>query len=153
MIWRQTVHTKPCIISHDGVIKWKRFLRYWPFVRGLHRSPANSPHKGQWCGTLMFILICAWTNAWVNNREAGDLWRLRAHYDVTLMMKHNFSSCNISVMPLKITSQITLNSDVICLTFCSLASRYYRITTCLNRGFGPRMYSLPWICNVHNPVP
>ena len=23
---------------------------------------------------------------WVNNREAGDLWRHRGHYDVTVMM-------------------------------------------------------------------
>ena len=28
------------------VIKWKHFPRYWPFVRGIHRSPVNSPHKG-----------------------------------------------------------------------------------------------------------
>ena len=32
---------------HDVVIKWKRFPRYWPFVRGFHRSPVDSPHKGQ----------------------------------------------------------------------------------------------------------
>ena len=43
--------------SHDDVIKWKHFPRYRPFVRGIHRSPANSPHKGQWCGALMFSLI------------------------------------------------------------------------------------------------
>ena len=30
---------------HDDVIKWKDFPRYWPFVRGIHRSPVNSPHK------------------------------------------------------------------------------------------------------------
>ena len=28
-------------------------------------------------------LICAWINGWVNNREAGDLRRHRAHYDIT----------------------------------------------------------------------
>ena len=44
---------------HDDVIKWKHFPRYWPFVRGIHRSPVNSPHKGHWRGTLMFSLICA----------------------------------------------------------------------------------------------
>ena len=43
---------------HDDVIKWKHFPRYWPFVRGIHRSPVNSSHKGQWCGALMFSLIC-----------------------------------------------------------------------------------------------
>ena len=35
------------------------FPRYWPFVRRIHRSPVNSPHKGQWRGTLLFSLICA----------------------------------------------------------------------------------------------
>ena len=71
---------------HDDVIKWKHFPRYWPFVRGIHRSPVNSPHKGQWCGALMFSLICASINGWVNNREAGDLRRYHTHYDVTVMI-------------------------------------------------------------------
>ena len=70
---------------HDDVIKWKHFPRYWPFVRGIHRSPVNSPHKGQWRGALMFSLICVWINGWVNTREAGDLRRYRVHYDVTVM--------------------------------------------------------------------
>ena len=51
-------------------------------LRGIHRSPVNSPHKGQWRGALMLSLICAWINDWVNNREAGDLRRHCAHYDV-----------------------------------------------------------------------
>ena len=71
---------------HDDVIKWKHFPRYWPFVRGIHRSPVNSPHKGQWRGVLMFSLICTRINGWVNNSEAGDLRRHRAHYDVTVMI-------------------------------------------------------------------
>ena len=74
--------TKP----HDDVIKWKNFLRYWPFVRGIHRSPLNSPQKGQWRGALMFSLICVWINGWENNREAGDLRRYRAHYGVIVMI-------------------------------------------------------------------
>ena len=61
------------------------FPRYWPFVLGIHRSPVNSPHKGQWRGALMFSLICAWTRGWVNNRDADDLRRHRAHYDVTVI--------------------------------------------------------------------
>ena len=66
---------------HDNVIKWIQFPRYCPFVRGIHRSPVNSPHKGQWRGALMFSLTCAW----INTREAGDLRRHLAHYDVTVM--------------------------------------------------------------------
>ena len=71
---------------HDDVIKWKHFPRYWPFVRGIHRSPVNSPHKGQWRGALMLSLICVWIIGWVNNREAGDLRRYRAHYDIIVML-------------------------------------------------------------------
>ena len=71
--------------EHDEVIKWKHFPRYWPFVRRIHWSPVNSPYKGQWRGALMFSLICVWINGWVNNHEAGDLSRHRAHYDVIVM--------------------------------------------------------------------
>ena len=70
---------------HDDVIKWKHFPRYWPFVRGIPRSPGNSPHKGQWHGALIFSMICAWTNGWANHRRAGDLRRHRAHHDVTVV--------------------------------------------------------------------
>ena len=69
----------------DDVIKYKHFQRYWPFVLGIHRSALNSPHKRQWRGTLIFSLICVWINGWVNNREAADLRRHRAHYDVNIM--------------------------------------------------------------------
>ena len=70
---------------HDDVIKWKHYPRYWPFVRGIHRSTVNSPHKGHWRGTLKFSLIYIWINDWVNNREAGDLRRYRANYDIIVM--------------------------------------------------------------------
>ena len=76
------------VLLHDDVIKWKHFPRYWPFVQGIHRWPVNSPHKGQWRGALMFSFIYAGINGWVNNREAGDLRRHRAHYDVIVMLCH-----------------------------------------------------------------
>ena len=78
-----------CIIKHDDVIKWKHFPRNWPFVREIHRSPVNFPHKGQWRGALMFSLIYAWINDWVNNREAGDLRRQNGHYDIIVMNDNN----------------------------------------------------------------
>ena len=56
------------------------------FVRGINRSPVNSPHKGQWHVALKFSFICAWTNGCANNRDAGDFTRHRAHYDVTVML-------------------------------------------------------------------
>ena len=74
---------------HDDVIKWKHFLCNWPFVQGIHQSPVNSPDKGLWHGALMFSLICIWINGRVNNHEAGDLRRYRAHYDVIIMGQPN----------------------------------------------------------------
>ena len=59
--------------------------RNWPFVRGIHRSPVKSLQKSLWCGALMFSLICAWRNVWVNNREADDLSRHRVDYGVSVM--------------------------------------------------------------------
>ena len=82
------------LILHDDVIKWKHFPRYWPFVLEIHRSTMNSPHKGQWRGALMFSVICARINGWVNNREAGDLRRHRAHYDVIVMLQLRFNAPN-----------------------------------------------------------
>ena len=61
------------------------FPRNWSFVPGIHQSPVNSPHKGQWRGALMFSLIYVWINDWVNNREAGEWRRFRAHYDIIVM--------------------------------------------------------------------
>ena len=78
-------------MHHDDVIKWKHFPRNWPFVRGIHRYPVNSLHKGQWRRALMFSLICVWINDWVNNRDAGGLRRYRAHYDVILMILKNYN--------------------------------------------------------------
>ena len=63
--WANVLNTRS---RHDNVIKWEHFPRYWPFVRGIHRSPVNSPHKSLWRGPLMFSSICAWINGWVNVR-------------------------------------------------------------------------------------
>ena len=78
--WAQAQNQPWCYYvrcDHNNVIKWKHFPRYYPFVWGIHGSPVNSPHKGQWRGALMVSLVCTWTNAWVNNRDAGDLRRHR----------------------------------------------------------------------------
>ena len=87
--------------THDDVIKWKHFPHYWPFVRGIHRSPVNSQHKGQWRGALMFSLICALNKrlsiqswGWWFETPSHPLWR---HFNVKCntwntsspMSKHN----------------------------------------------------------------
>ena len=71
---------------HDDVIKWKHFPRYWPFVRRIHPShrwiPLTKAADAElWC----FFDLYLEKNGWVNNREAGDLRRRRANYDVIVM--------------------------------------------------------------------
>ena len=69
---------------HDDVIKWKHFPRYWPFVRGIHRSPVNSPHKGKWRGTLNCVFfdlrqnirLSKWRGWWFET-PSRPLWRHR----------------------------------------------------------------------------
>ena len=92
--------------NQDDVIKWKHSPHYWSFVRGthwsdqrkpqssmslafvrgIHRSPVDSPHKGQWHRALRFSLIYAWTNDWANNRDAGNFRCHGTHYDATVMI-------------------------------------------------------------------
>ena len=84
-IHKSIVLTMELCLFHDDIMKWKHILCYWSFVWGINWSPVNSPHKGQWHRTLMFSLICTWTNVCANNRDASDLRHHRAHYDVTIM--------------------------------------------------------------------
>ena len=76
-------------------------------------SPMNSPHKGQWHIALVFSLICARINRWVNNREAGDVRHHRAHCDVNVMHETQASPCCTSErngLQLKETKQLPLMS-------------------------------------------
>ena len=88
--WTWTAATKTSR-QHD-FIKWKHFPRYWPFVWGIHRSPVNSPDKGQWRGALMFSLICALNKRMNKHSWAGDLRRHCAHYDVIVMMNPSLTT-------------------------------------------------------------
>ena len=74
------------LLKHDDVIKWKYFPHYWPFARGIHWPPVDSPQKGHWRGVLMFSLMRAWTNAWTNSWDVDDLKRHVSHCDVAAMI-------------------------------------------------------------------
>ena len=64
------------------VIKWKHIPCYWSFVRGIHRSPVNSPHKGQWRGALIFFFhlrlikrLNKQSRGWWFKTPSRPLWR------------------------------------------------------------------------------
>ena len=53
---------------------------------GHRRIPRTKASDAElWC-----FFICIWINGWVNNRDADDLRRYRAYYDVTVMYKKTF---------------------------------------------------------------
>ena len=77
------VTTKVCpVVSMMASSNGNFFPRYWPFLRGIHRSPVESPHKGQWRGILVFSLICAWKTV---EQTTETPMISGAHYDVTVM--------------------------------------------------------------------
>ena len=58
----------------------------------------------------MFSLICVWINDWVKNREAGDLRRYRAHYDVIVMTCMNpcWLVANLPVWKIRLRKEMHL---------------------------------------------
>ena len=110
---------KSYALSYDPFYKWKESIQlkltWWRHqVEAFSTllaicagnspvSGVNSPHKGQWRRDLIFSLICAWINGWVNNCEAGDWRRHHAHYDVTVRKACESSLCSniYSVNPIR----------------------------------------------------
>ena len=72
--------------THGAVINWNIFHVTRPFVRGIHLTPVDSPHKGQRRAALMFSFIYGWVNGWAYNRDAGALRHHRAHFDVKIQI-------------------------------------------------------------------
>ena len=77
--------TRHCIrSSHDDVIKWKLFPRYWTFVREIH----------QWRGALMFSMICAKQprRRWLETPSSSLLRHCndkQSHHREYLQYRHN----------------------------------------------------------------
>ena len=69
--------------------RWRQQMEAFSALLAL--CAGNSPVTGEFPSqrpvreALMYSFICAWTNGWVNTREAGDLRRHRAHYVVPVM--------------------------------------------------------------------
>ena len=89
---------------HDDIMTWKQFPHYWPFVRGIHRSAVDSPHKESVCGTLAFSFMLAWTSWWTKSGIFGDLRRCSAH--VTSLSLH-WDYDNHAIVPCSV-SEATL---------------------------------------------
>ena len=98
--------------------------------------------KGQWRGALMFYLICARINDWVNNCEAGDLRRYRTHYDVIVMICGNDNNQQLSC----ITWEIVAARQLRFFGYHHWNGEVVRVTTLLFTGnVKGKLQSLQWI--------
>ena len=70
---------------HEDVMTWKHFPYYWPFVKGIHRSPID---KGPWCGALFFPFFVSLIKLLNQQLPCGWFGMLR-------------QSCNCHCKPLK----------------------------------------------------
>ena len=98
-------------------ITWSIIWRHPSWHRQMETFPAwlvfceeNPPVTD---GDLMFTSICAWTNGWVNNRNAGDLRRYHANYDVSVRCIQHDSACGSreirAVTPIRVNWRIRKN--------------------------------------------
>ena len=147
---------------HDDVIKWKHFLRYWSFVRGIHRLPVNSPHKGQWCGTLMFSLICAWINGWVKQSRgwwfetpSRALWRHCNCVSVNLYfqahMHNRVTYCifqEISVNALQLSRRLVWTNSKVFIASRTIMLYHNDTWTCCLGQWSSASWNMMWTAQV-----
>ena len=69
----------------------------WPFCAGNSLVTVEFPTQRPVTRSFYVSLICASINDWGGNREAGDLRRHRAHYDVTVMKTQQCASLSLIV--------------------------------------------------------
>ena len=83
-LWHAIYPIKHVHGFHDDVIKWKHFPRYWPFVRGIHRSPVTGEFHAQRPVTRSFdVFFDLRLNKWLSKQSWGrwfetlsrPLWR------------------------------------------------------------------------------
>ena len=65
--------------QNNDVMICYNFPSYRPLLRGIHWSPMDSLHKGQWRGALIYSLMCPLRTGWTSIGVAGEL---RRHGDV-----------------------------------------------------------------------
>ena len=77
---------------------WRHQMETFSALLAICAGNSPVPQTKATDAELWFFFICVWINGWVNNREAGDLRRYRAHYDVIVKSRiicrtFNFMSC------------------------------------------------------------
>ena len=118
------IHQRRCKTNeHDGAITQKSFPHYWPFMRGIHRSP--------WCRALMLSLTLAWTNCWTNAQVAVDFRRHEAHVMSLWWHLHVIFLHYIDVIMTTVASQITSLAVVYSIVYSGADQRKHQSSASL----------------------
>ena len=140
----------------------KNFPRYWFLVGGIHRSPMDSPHKGQWRGALMFSLICASTYV-QQTIERSVIWDAIVPI-VTSQQRHdgNWYSCGVvetseCLNDIKISRKRIITSSKMFVYKCTLGVKDFCASGCENLSVNlsvnlDKHFSNDIGCNVLNLV-
>ena len=121
---------------HDDVIKWKHFLRYWPFVRGIHRSQVNSLHKGQWRGALMFSLLG------LNKRLSKQSWGWWFETLSSPLWRH----CNGQIVCAVFNTLVPVKWPAYCRQYLHMQCYFFTLMEMfvLSQGSSWRQVSIAW---------
>ena len=104
--------------------------------------------------------ICAWTNGWANNQDAGDLRRHRAHYDDSVMwifmirgcLSSSWNQCQPMTKQIK-NIYFLLRSDIIMGAMASLITSLTTVYSSVYSGADQRKHqssaSLVFVQGIH----
>ena len=80
------------VTYYCDVMIWKHFPHYWPFVRRIHRSPANQTGLVMWCFGFHFIML----NRLLNKQY--DDWRFETHWRCCYVTTMRNDVCSVVFM-------------------------------------------------------
>ena len=112
-----------CALFYCACIAWWRhqmdtFSALRAICAGISPVPGEVPAQRPVTRSFDVSLICAWINRWITNREAGDLRRYRAHYDVIVMVSWEWIHVIYSSLLFRIISQKSGNHIIAAFIQC-----------------------------------
>ena len=152
-----------------SISKWRHQMETFSVLLALcvgnSTVTGESPSQRPLTRSFDVSLICAWTNGWANNRDAGNLRHRRAHYEVTVMCWHQ---CQVLAFPVLLTSICTDVTTFKCRhiymakfiryfiilsrNIMSLIMKTHSNTQILDLNCGPKCQRRTWLNNPHRCI-
>ena len=91
------------LLSHDGIIKWKHFSRYWPFVQ--EKSPVSSEFPSQRPVTRSFDAFFDRLNKQLRTQSWGWWFETPSHSLLILMLSFKVTNLAAMVAPVPLNKK------------------------------------------------